>query len=172
MGVSAQQHSALVAIAPPEIGNVLTALWSTGANATELLSCESRHVDDDGDRLKLVIQGNRRRVIYVPPATAAMIRSLIVLNGDGPIFRNRSGDAMKASVLRSNVLRLNRTIGSGTVTTHGYRRSVAERLMRWGVSLDVIHEILGHAHRHVLRYYLAANESAVWDAVSRLDADD
>lgn len=172
--ITAEQHSTLVDAASPELANVLTTLWTTGARQGEIASAQVDQIRSNNyglmivqDRSKLP---NRPRVIYVPPKTADLIRSLVADSKDGSIFRSANGVTWTTAAVRNAFLRLCRKAGIGGFPLKCYRNAAAYRLRTEGVDPDTIARLLGYAPR-LSESFVRPNEKRIWKAVKMLEEE-
>ena len=155
---------------------MLHCLYSTGMRVTELVSCDTAHLDLARGHIRCYGRNHRERIL---PLTLMAQRSLATYLADGrPTFAQKHEDAA-ALFLNHHGQRLTRqgfwlimkgyvrAAGIGDVTPHTLRHSFALDMLGRGMELRNVQELLGHANISTTQVYthLAQPRDADLDAM-------
>jgi integrase/recombinase XerD len=167
--LSAEQINSLFAhiedAAPGGLRDIamLRILWATGMRASELVSLNLSDFDSEG--ATIVCPGRagytghtghiqRGRVLPLPPYTVEvmgryleMARPLLIRNAEEQaLFLNHRGVRLTRQGFWLIIKRYARQIGILSITPHMLRHSFAISMLREGMELRSVKELLGHAH--------------------------
>jgi len=141
---------------------MLHCLYSTGMRVTELVSCDTTHLDLARGHIRCFGRNRRERIL---PLTLMAQRSLATYLADGrPTFAQKHEDST-ALFLNHHGQRLTRqgfwlimkgyvrAAGIGDVTPHTLRHSFALDMLGRGMELRNVQELLGHANISTTQVY-------------------
>ncbi|HUY79258.1 MAG TPA: tyrosine recombinase [Ktedonobacterales bacterium] len=141
---------------------MLHCLYSTGMRVTELVSCDTAHLDLARGHIRCYGRNHRERIL---PLTLMAQRSLATYLADGrPTFAQKSEET-PALFLNHHGQRLTRqgfwlimkgyvrTADVGAVTPHTLRHSFALDMLDRGMELRNVQELLGHANISTTQMY-------------------
>jgi integrase/recombinase XerD len=141
---------------------MLHCLYSTGMRVTELVSCDTAHLDLARGHIRCYGRNHRERIL---PLTLMAQRSLATYLADGrPTFAQKSEET-PALFLNHHGQRLTRqgfwlimkgyvrAAGIGDVTPHTLRHSFALDMLGRGMELRNVQELLGHANISTTQVY-------------------
>lgn len=147
---------------------MLHCLSSTGMRVTELVSCDTAHLDLARGHIRCVGRNHRERVL---PLTPMAQRSLASYLADGrPAFALKNNET-PALFLNHHGQRLTRqgfwlimkgyvkTAGVGNITPHTLRHSFALDMLGRGMELRNVQELLGHANISTTQVYTHLNQA-------------
>jgi len=155
VSLSAEQVSRLLAEPKPDtvIGlrdrAMLALLYGTGIRASECASLRNGQVDLTQLTISVQGKGGHERVIPLNPELAEVLRAYVHARGAaqscGPFFRSRFGRLLS----RGSVYERVRTWGQRSrvgfpLSPHRLRHTFATHLVRAGVGLVTIRDLLGH----------------------------
>jgi integrase/recombinase XerD len=136
---------------------MLELMYATGLRVTELVSLDMADIQTDGEKpfVRLLGKGNRERQIPLleQPAQEVsdyihMARSRLV--GERPetaLFVNRRGDRLTRQGFWLILKGYSEDAGiQGRVTPHTLRHSFATHMLRGGMDIHKVQELLGHAN--------------------------
>lgn len=143
--------------------SILLALLDTGARACELAAWRVSDFDPTTGRLLIAHgKGDKRRAVFVGKTTRrailAYLRTRTALEDDEPLFIARSGKALTYDGLRHVVARRAAQAGIKAPNLHDFRRAFALSMLRAGVDIYHLRDLMGHSDLQVLRRYLALVE--------------
>ncbi len=141
---------------------MLHCLYSTGMRVTELVSCDTAHLDLARGHIRCFGRNRRERIL---PLTLMAQRSLATYLADGrPTFAQKNEET-PALFLNHHGQRLTRqgfwlimkgyvrAAGIGDVTPHTLRHSFALDMLGRGMELRNVQELLGHANISTTQIY-------------------
>ena len=157
--VLSADHKRMLAETDEPFGQLLTALWETGARPEEVRTVTAAMVHlDVGVWLfhvhKTVERTEKPRIIYLTPTMVELSRQLMQVNPDGPLFRNKFGKPWSANAVRCRMKRLRKKLGlpDGTVA-YAYRHTYATTGLEKGATIADMAELLGHVDTKMISEY-------------------
>jgi integrase/recombinase XerD len=135
----------------------LLALLDTGARAGEFVALDLADVDlTTGAALIRSGKGRKPRTVFIGQTTRRALRAYLKLRQDDnpALWLADTGERLTYWGLREMVERRARKAGIPPPSLHSFRRGFALEMLRAGVDLFSIQELLGHADLQVLRRYL------------------
>lgn len=139
---------------------VFLALLDTGARASEFLSIDLEDIDlANGAVLIRQGKGRKPRTVFLSQMTRRAVRSYLKNRQDdnAALWLTEAGERLRYGGLRTMLERRARQAGIQPPTLHAFRRSFAINMLRAGVDVFSLQELLGHADLQVLRRYLKQN---------------
>ncbi len=128
---------------------VLTLLYGTGIRATECASMREGDVDLRENTIRVLGKGGHERVIPLNPEVARVLERYRAVRGPAlptaPFFRSRRGRAMSRNAIYERVrTHAERARLRPRVSPHKLRHTFATHLVKSGVQLVTIRDLLGH----------------------------
>jgi site-specific recombinase XerD len=128
---------------------ILAIFYGTAIRASEACGLREGQVDLRGLTVTVRGKGGHERTIPFSDEVARRLREYIQVRGAqlpaAPFFRSRSGRALSRGTLYERVRTLGRRAHIGkTLSPHRLRHTCATHLVREGVGLEVVRDILGH----------------------------
>lgn len=150
---------------------LLHVLYNTGARCQELIDLRAKNVRlDTPAHVRLTGKGRKTRIVPILDDTVALLRGYMEAQGlfepeaaDRPVFGGRHGRPMSRSGVRYLLAKHVRSASSdltglpSKVGPHTLRHSKAMQLLRGGVPLVVIRDILGHVDVRTTELYARAD---------------
>lgn len=141
---------------------IILTLADTGTRAAELLAINK--VDLDIDKNRILIQrgkGRKYRYAYFGNTTKDIFREyLSERTDDSPIlWISKCNKRLSYSGLRSMIRRRSKSAGIPTPSIHAFRRYFALEMLRSGVDIFSLQNLMGHADTQILRRYLKQVDS-------------
>jgi len=146
---------------------MMLTLLDTGARAAELCSLD---IDDLELTTGQVIirhgKGGKYRTAFLSQPTRKAIRSYLKARTDNnpALWLANNGDRLTYSGLRIMVERRAKLAGITHPTLHSFRRAFALEMLRAGVDVYSLQNLMGHADLQVLRRYLKQRDDDLWAA--------
>jgi len=170
---SSQQSEGLLAAARSPLEKaVVWLLLTAGLRRAELLGLDLGDVSPGCDEIRVRGKGNRERLVPLPEQTQAVLREYLGIRDrdPGPLLFNRAGNRLGVTSLRRLFRRLVRRAGleDERYSIHSMRHGYATMLLRAGVDLGTIRDLLGHSDISVTSVYLHTDLRSKRDAVERL----
>jgi len=136
---------------------MMLTLLDTGARASELLALDS----DDLDLMTGAVEiqrgkGGKGRVVFLSQPTRRAVRAYLKERGDNnpALWISDLGGRLKYDGLRTMLERRSKQAGIDHPTLHSFRRAFALEMLRAGVDVYSLQNLMGHADLQVLRRYL------------------
>ena len=178
VALSADQVSRL--LAEPEEDTViglrdralLALLYGTGIRASECSSLCNRQVDLSQLTITVRGKGGHERVIPLNPQLAEVLRTYIQARGPSlptaPFFRSRFGRLLSRGSIYERVRAWGQRSRIGiTLSPHRLRHTFATHLVRAGIGLVTIRDLLGHRLITSTQIYLHVTADDLRAAVAR-----
>lgn len=161
--------------------NVLLFSHFLGLRAKEISSLKISDVyDSKRDRIKETIRllgsytkGNKYREVFLMDE---YVRKTIMLyikaerpynDPDAPLFLSQKGGSFSANTMQRMIANLYKKAGL-KASSHSGRRSFATRLIRKGVDIYSIQQLMGHSSIMTTQVYFASDPNRLREAVSKL----
>ncbi|HEX2681933.1 MAG TPA: tyrosine-type recombinase/integrase [Candidatus Dormibacteraeota bacterium] len=151
---------------------ILAVLYGTGIRASECASLQQRQLDLEAGTLTVTGKGGHQRTLPLNPQVVAALRLYAQARGpalpSAPVFRSRRGRAMSRHALFDRV----RVCGRGArvsthLSPHRLRHTFASHLVRAGVGLVTIRDLLGHRQLSSTQLYLHVTGQDLREAADR-----
>ncbi|MBQ8482167.1 MAG: tyrosine recombinase XerC [Alphaproteobacteria bacterium] len=130
---------------------ILCLLYGCGLRISEALALNIGDITAQSDFLRIKGKGNKERVVPLLPIIwqcidAYLAKSPYQLNVGEPLFLGARGERLSPRIVQRQLQKLRGQIGlSDNVTPHALRHTFATQLLRKGVDLRSIQELLGHS---------------------------
>jgi integrase/recombinase XerD len=151
---------------------VVATLALAGLRRSELLSLRVGDVSADLKWLRVAGKGRKERPIPVHPALQSLLAEHIptLAPDGGPLIRNQAGHPMSATSLHRLFQRLAREAGLADhgLHPHSLRHHFASELVRQGVDVATVAELLGHSNISTTSIYLHSDSVTKVAAVALL----
>src|SRR6185295_13525414 len=100
------------------------------------------------------------RVVILTPEMVALTKRLMEKHPDGPLFRDRKGDAWNRNSIRCRFRRVRKKLNlGGDLVAYLYRHAVCTDLLESGTGIAQTAEILGHQGTEmIMRHYTKLRE--------------
>ena len=153
--LSAEEVQHLLASPPKDIvlglrdRAILALLYGTGIRATECATLLEKDVDLVAGTIRVTGKGGHERTLPLNPKAAESLKVYRQARGDVPLrgafFRSRTGKAMSRGAIYERVrTHARRARIAKRVSPHTLRHTFATHLVRAGVGLVTIRDLLGH----------------------------
>lgn len=153
-----EDHARLMEVARPELRDVLTLLYLTGARPSEVCAITAENFDPDAGVVRLTEhktdRTGRDRIVQVPPEGVALLNRLVAKWGTGPLLRHSLGGRWTSPAVGWQVRALCKRIGI-KVIPYGYRHTLATDALAAGVPDAHVAHLLGHRSTQMLMLHYA-----------------
>lgn len=138
---------------------MLTLLYGTGIRATECATLKEEDVDLADMTVRVLGKGGHARVLPLNPSVASVLRQYREARGKvmpaTPFFRSRKGNGMSRFTVYQRVRATAQRARIGRrVSPHRLRHTFATHLVKHGVQLVTIRDLLGHHSISSTQIYL------------------
>lgn len=151
---------------------IIWLLLTTGVRRSELVSLEFSDLCSDGTELRIHGKGNKERIVPLPCRTQEVLQEYLNARGDsaGPLLRNRAANRVGYTSLRRMFNRLLRraSLEDCGFTLHSTRHAYATMLVKAGVDLGTVRDLLGHSDISVTSVYIHSDVRSKKSAVEQL----
>lgn len=151
---------------------VILLLLTAGLRKSELIGLDLTDYDAAGGELRVSGKGGRQRRVPIPADTVAALQAYLAHRGTapGPLLLNRDGRRLGGTTVQRLFKRLLKRAGLDGYgyTVHTARHAFATMLMRSGVHVRTLQELLGHADLSTTAVYLHADLSSKREAIACL----
>ena len=157
---------------------MLELMYATGLRVTELVSLDVNDVQVEGDRtyVRLVGKGNRERQVPLLEQPAQEVESYIKLarprlvgeRAETALFVNRRGERLTRQGFWLILKGYASEAGiDGRVTPHTLRHSFATHMLRGGMDIHKVQELLGHADISTTQVYTQVSREHIREAYEK-----
>ncbi len=142
----------------PKAGALVTILLTSGLRISEALNLDIGDITTDAGTLiaKARRKGGKTRRVPIAADVHRRIDRLIADRTEGPIFTGAHRGRYSRQDGYALIRELGETAGVGHVTPHTLRHTVATSLIRAGVPIEKVCELLDHRSIETTRRYAAA----------------
>lgn len=140
--------------------DLLLALQETGARPGEIAAVTAKDANLEVGvwvlaNHKTAKKTGQPRVIILTPTMIELIRKLMALHPEGPLFRNRKGGPWNRNAIRCRFRRIREKLKLGdNVVAYLYRHTFTTDALENGAGLAEVCELLGHTSTEmVMRHY-------------------
>lgn len=160
---------------------LLLFLYNTGARADEAARLLTGNLElGTSASVRILGKGNKWRVCPLWPATAAVLRPLVIGAGPGdPVFRGRTGGPLTRFGVHRLVAAYGKaasarvpTLATKRVSPHTLRHTTAVHLLRAGVDINTIRAWLGHVSLDTTHVYAEVDLDMKAKALASVDIAD
>lgn len=151
------------------------AIWllaTTGMRRAELVGLDFEDIGSEGTEIRVMGKGRRERLVPLPLRCQDVLHEYVAHRGgrDGPLLINRAGKRLGLTSLRRLFCRLLRRAGldQECFTIHSLRHSYASMLVKAGVDLGTVRDLLGHSDISVTSVYVHSDLRSKRVAVEQL----
>jgi site-specific recombinase XerD len=128
---------------------LLTLLYGTGIRASECAGLAERDVDLEDNTIRVLGKGGRERVLALSPKVAQALREYRTARGEAtplaPFFRSRRGSSLSRTAIYERVRTCARRARiERRVSPHRLRHTFATHMIKRGVQLVTLRDLLGH----------------------------
>jgi integrase/recombinase XerD len=147
-------------------------MYVCGLRIGETVSLRPQQVDAAHGVIRIIGKRNRERLVPLPPALLAAMRSVWKIHRNGQwVFATRTlGPHVSARSVRSALSVACAFESVAGLTPHGLRHGFATRLLEQGVELRVVQILLGHASIRSTEIYTHLTEPIRQQLRAKLDA--
>ena len=138
---------------------IIEFLSSTGCRVSEMTSLNKDNIDLNNLECKVLGKGNKERTVYISKVGGMLLSQYFKerIDSSNAAFVGKGTDRLTASGVRRILNRLGNNSGVNHIHPHKFRRTLATNLLRRGMPLQEVANILGHEKldttmRYVLLY--------------------
>ena len=168
----AQAGLLMAAAETPRERAVIHLLLTAGLRRSELIGLDVDDLQADGTQLRVVGKGSRERIIPLPHHTQTVVGEYLDGRSDDEeaLILNLAGNRIGPTSLRRMVRRIITDAGLDNegYTIHSMRHAYATMLVKAGVDLATVRDLLGHSDISVTSQYLHSDSRSKRNAVQTL----
>ncbi len=139
---------------------ILALLYSTGLRVSELVNLEINSLDLDERTIRIRGKGEKDRIVLFDDKTGKLIEGYLERrNSDSEyLFVNRSGNHLTPRYIQMMIKDYAKAAGiKKRVTPHILRHSFATHLLKNGVDIRAIQQLLGHSNLSTTQIYTSVD---------------
>ncbi len=149
---------------------ILALLYSSGLRVSELVTLELNHVDIDERTIRIRGKGEKDRIVLFDDATREILEEYIQKRSCDSeyIFINRQGNHLTTRYVQMMIKDYARVAGiKKKVTPHILRHSFATHLLKNGVDIRAIQQLLGHSNLSTTQIYTSVDMETLKNVYDR-----
>ncbi len=151
---------------------LLALLYGTGMRASECAQLTEQDLDLEEQTVRVTGKGGHQRTLPLNKQVVAALRAYRVARGPlipvAPLFRSRTGKALSRNAVYERVrTHAHKAKIPKTVSPHRIRHSFATHLVRSGVDLVTLRDLLGHRQITSTQVYLHVTAEDLKHAAER-----
>lgn len=138
-------------------------LLSTGCRIGEICRLDRDDVDLQSLECKVWGKGNKERKVYLDTVTAMLLRRYLRSRSDAcpALFAGRGTTRLQRDGARAALKKIAEKAGVENCHPHRFRRTTATRLIRHGMPIQNVAQILGHDNINTTLRYIHIDDSAI-----------
>ena len=139
---------------------ILALLYSSGLRVSELVTLQTDNVDLDERTIRIRGKGEKDRIVLFDDATKVLIEEYLAKRDDDSeyLFINRYGNHLTPRYVQMMIKDYARVAGiKKKVTPHILRHSFATHLLKNGVDIRAIQQLLGHSNLSTTQIYTSVD---------------
>jgi integrase/recombinase XerD len=149
---------------------ILALLYSSGLRVSELVTIQINHVDFDERTIRIRGKGEKDRIVLFDDATKIMLEEFIQKRSCDSeyLFVNRQGNHLTPRYVQMMIKDYARVAGiKKKVTPHILRHSFATHLLKNGVDIRAIQQLLGHSNLSTTQIYTSVDMETLKNVYDR-----
>ncbi|MCK9150956.1 tyrosine-type recombinase/integrase [Methanobacterium alcaliphilum] len=149
---------------------ILALLYSSGLRVSELVSLKSDDVDLSDRTIRIRGKGEKDRIVLFDEKTKILMENYfeIRLNKGDHLFLNRFGDPISPRYVQMMIKKYAESAGiKKKVTPHILRHSFATHLLKNGVDIRAIQQLLGHSNLSTTQIYTSVDMQTLRNVYDR-----
>lgn len=149
---------------------ILALLYSTGLRVSELVTLETDSVDLDERTIRIRGKGEKDRIVLFDENTLILIEDYLDkrLDEGAYLFMNRSGNHLTPRYIQMMIKDYADAAGiRKKVTPHILRHSFATHLLKNGVDIRAIQQLLGHSNLSTTQIYTSVDMQTLKNVYDR-----
>ena len=156
---------------------MLLLLCTTGIRASECAGIKECDIDLNTKMVRVLGKGNRERVVILNDVVAQAIKNYMRLRGSQAskeyFFKVRTGKGLDRKRIYDRVkVYLKKARIFKSISPHRLRHSFATKMIKDGVKLATLKELLGHKNIQSTIRYIQISGEELRSAINRLNIDD
>ena len=143
---------------------ILTLLYSTGLRISELVKLLKRDIDFDERTIRVRGKGDKDRIVLFDENTKGLLLDYLDTdkNNTDYIFVNKNGNSLTPRYVQMMIKKYADEAGiKKKVTPHVLRHSFATHLLKNGVDIRVIQQLLGHSSLSTTQIYTSVDMDTI-----------
>ena len=143
---------------------ILTLLYSTGLRISELVKLLKRDIDFDERTIRVRGKGDKDRIVLFDENTKQLLLDYLDAdkNNTEYIFVNKNGNSLTPRYVQMMIKKYADEAGiKKKVTPHVLRHSFATHLLKNGVDIRVIQQLLGHSSLSTTQIYTSVDMDTI-----------
>ena len=143
---------------------ILTLLYSTGLRISELVKLLKRDIDFDERTIRVRGKGDKDRIVLFDENTKGLLLDYLDTdkNNTEYIFVNKNGNSLTPRYVQMMIKKYADEAGiKKKVTPHVLRHSFATHLLKNGVDIRVIQQLLGHSSLSTTQIYTSVDMDTI-----------
>ena len=143
---------------------ILTLLYSTGLRISELVKLLKRDIDFDERTIRVRGKGDKDRIVLFDENTKQLLLNYLDAdkNNTEYIFVNKNGNSLTPRYVQMMIKKYADEAGiKKKVTPHVLRHSFATHLLKNGVDIRVIQQLLGHSSLSTTQIYTSVDMDTI-----------
>lgn len=143
---------------------ILTLLYSTGLRISELVKLLKRDIDFDERTIRVRGKGDKDRIVLFDESTKELLLDYLEVDKHNSeyIFINKNGNKLTPRYVQMMIKKYADKAGiKKKVTPHVLRHSFATHLLKNGVDIRVIQQLLGHSSLSTTQIYTSVDMDTI-----------
>jgi len=149
---------------------LLALLYSSGLRVSELVTIQTNHLDLEERTIRIRGKGEKDRIVLFDDDTKALIEDFLEKRTceSEYLFVNRSGNHLTPRYVQMMIKDYARVAGiKKKVTPHILRHSFATHLLKNGVDIRAIQQLLGHSNLSTTQIYTSVDMETLKNVYDR-----
>lgn len=138
-------------------------LLSSGVRVSELTGIDTYKVNFEDNSVIVLGKGNKERLVYFSERASHLLQLMIEkrkTSSDGALFTNNKNKRIGLSAVEGMIRKLGERHNIEAYP-HKFRRTFATRMVRKGMPIDQVQQLLGHTSLEVTLRYVESDEESL-----------
>lgn len=151
---------------------IVELLYSSGMRVSEMESLNRSDIDFINKVVKVYGKGGKERRVYITSTAAYYLETYLKTRKDSDfalfVGNRKPYERLEVSAIQRMLRELGKKTGIEKVHPHRFRRTLATNLLRKGMTIEEVSQILGHEKLDTTMVYCNINQDAVKNQYMRI----
>ena len=123
--------------------------YGSGLRTCEIAKLKMKNIDSKNMKITVIGKGNKERITVLPKMTLDYLKEYVIKNKisgrETYLFKGQESECASEVTISKSFYNVVKRLGLDTrITIHSFRRSFATHMLRSGVDIETVKELMGH----------------------------
>lgn len=123
--------------------------YGSGLRTCEIAKLKMKNIDSKNMKITVIGKGNKERITVLPKMTLDYLKEYVIKNKisgkETYLFKGQGAECASEVTISKSFYNVVKRLGLDTrITIHSFRRSFATHMLRSGVDIETVKELMGH----------------------------